>query len=166
MTRARERLASEIVGFAMLFGIVAAAGAALLHFVGEGLESAGEASESAMRQRIARLGETLRVIRSVAPESAAPSPWTARVEAVNAGDSDIVVDAVHYSHGGTVTSMAGCATMQRVGGAGDGGACVLAAGMLADLRFAPGQDAGISGEGVGVLVVTRGGSAIWLVGGP
>ena len=166
MSLAAARLASEIVGFAMLFGIVAAAGAALLHFVGEGLESAGEASESAMRQRISRLGETLRVIRSEAPESAAPSPWTARVEAVNAGDSDMVVEARHSSPGGTITSTAGCATMQRVGAPGDGGACVLAAGRLSDLRFSPAPSAGISGDAVGILVITRGGNAIWLVGGP
>lgn len=162
----RARLASEIVGFAMLFGIVAAAGAALLHFVGEGLESAGMASESATRQRISRLGETLRVIRAEAPESAAPSPWTARVEAVNAGDTDIVIDAVHYSHGGAITSAAGCATMQKVGAAGDAGDCALAAGTLADLRFSPAPEAGIAGDGVGILVVTRAGNAIWLVGGP
>jgi len=166
VSRVRARLASEIVGFAMLFGIVAAAGAALLHFVGEGLESAGVASESAMRQRISRLGETLRVIRAEAPESAAPAPWTARVEAVNAGDSAVVIDGVHYARGGAIAASAGCETMQKVGGAGAGGACALEAGMLSDLRFSPAPDAGISGDGVGVLVVTRAGNAIWLVGGP
>ncbi len=162
----RARLASEIIGFAMLFGIVSAAGAALLHFVGEGLDSAGEAGESIIRQKISRLGESLRVIHSSAPEADAPSAWTARVEIVNAGDADIEIAGIHYVYADTVISDAGCSTMQKVTAQDHAGACTLPAGEITDMRFSPTLGAGHDGEDVGILLVTEPGNVIRLVGEP
>ena len=162
----RARLASEIVGFAMLFGIVSAAGAALLHFVGEGVESASEAGESIMAQKISRLGESLRVIRSGVQGEAEQETWAARVEVVNAGDTDVEIAAIHYSYAGTVVSDAGCATMQKLAAQDGVGACTLPAGEITDMRFGPSLGDAHNGEDVGILLVTGSGNAVWLVGEP
>lgn len=127
----RMRLASEIVGFAMVSGIVAASGASLLYFVGNDIDSTAGASESAVRQKMDQISESLRIVRTYyIPNS--NSAWG--VEIVNTGLEEIKITRVHYIIGGQPVTVDGCTTMSKQTSA-ETDPCVIRAGQIVDVRF-------------------------------
>lgn len=154
-----HRLASEIVGFAMIFGLVAAAGASLLYFVGADIESSSLAGESIINQKISRIAESLRVIRTYALDG---DPMSWGVEIVNTGQNSIQITGIHYLTGDQTISKEGCSTMTKIGGAGSA-SCTIDTRVITDMRFTPVFDPQPD-RLAGIIIVTDAGNTFRLFG--
>ena len=158
---ARPRLASEIVGFAMILALISGVGASLIYFMGAEIDSSRSTSESVVRQKISKISESLRIIRTYSPAGGGADTWG--IEVVNTGSSDIRIAGIHYLLGGRVISKDGCDTMEIVGPAG-ARPCVIGPGVITDMRFTPGAPAGADGS-VDIVVETASGNAFALAAG-
>lgn len=155
-----ERLVSEIVGFAMIFGLVSAASAPLLYFVNSEIDSANNANESIIGQKISRIAESLRVIRTYdVLESTTPSLG---IEVVNTGFSNIRITGIHYLVSEQVISENGCATMTKVRSQQNVDACTIETNVITDMHFTP-KLANKTHNSIGIIITTTAGNVFTLV---
>lgn len=144
----------------MVFGLVAAAAAALLYFVGDDIASTASAGESIIDQKISKISESIRIIRTYVHDQGGTTSWGAEI--VNTGLGDMRITGIHYILDGSIQSESGCATM-TIAGSGGSLPCTISTGVVADMRFTPALDPRPP-EPPGIIITTAGGNAFRVFG--
>lgn len=139
----------------MVFGLIAAASASLLYFVGTDIESTTSANESIINQKISRISESLRIIRTYTINENDLISWG--IELVNTGLDTIHITGIHYLTNSQIISKTDCSTMTKIGNA-DSDPCTIKTNVLTDVRFTPQTD-----HLAGIIIITDAGNMFRLL---
>ena len=142
----------------MVFGLISAVGTSLFYFVGTEIDSASRTNKSIVEQKISKISESLRVIRTYDIDSDARS-WG--VEVVNTGLAEIKIVEIHYFAGDHHIRQVGCATMEMVP-SDNTRPCTIMTGVLVDMRFGPTLNDNTH-ETLTIVIVTAAGNTFSLV---